>query len=275
MSISTSSSSGARFKDIFPGGFDDKFGQCVNTTPWSSISRYAGHFVFKPEQLYYSLVERRDPDTRTDSIVVRSAWYGKQTNSANHEFLLFQVEDIHVPGLVNYLILDRDAGSHQKKSKTLFLSSSQMIPANDSFKVSYDGNSKTLLRECQLSPNRFLEHLAFPSDKPLYFYELVTLANVVSHQYPKYETINSSCYFFAGIVWECLRLLRPSAHYEGDLAWERGKCRWVRFIPSELARQEAYHEICERLRAIEQLFLDRRTYIPLADRTEESEDQEE
>jgi hypothetical protein len=230
-----------RQKDIFPGGFDSKFGTS------SSISRNGSHFSTKPEQLYYSLIERYDPETPTESIIVKSAWYGKQTKSAQHEFIVVQVEDMRIEGLINYLVLDRNAENYRGPSTA----SSHITKANDAFRVSYDGDIKRLLDECQLLPYRFLEKLSFPSNVPLRLYELVTLADIVSSRYQNYEVLDSSCYLFAGVIWDCMRLMRPSADYEGALAEKRGKCRWFRYIPNNSEMLETYGEIKAILPKIE------------------------
>jgi hypothetical protein len=237
----------ARLKDIFPGGFDARFGVS------SSSSRHGSHFSSKPEQLYHSLVERYDPETPIEDIIVKSAWYGKQTNkTAQHEFIVVQVEDTRINGLFNYLVLDRNAENYRGPS------SSSSSRANDAFKVSYDGDIKKLLEECQLMPYKYLESLSFPSDEPLHFYELVTLADVVSNRYPDYQVFDSSCYLFAGLVWECMRRMRPTAEYKDALARKRGKCRWLRYVPSDSAREETHKEIQDTLPMVESCLEGRR-----------------
>lgn len=234
-------SPGARLKDIFPPGFD----QCP------SISGSGGYFQSKPEQLYISLIERYDPKTPTESIIVRSAWYGKQTKSARHEFIVIEVEDIDVPGLINYLILDRNAETYQGSSKTI---SSQLTNRRDNFRISYDGKIDILLQECGLTDHKLIEGLSFLSSQPLHLYELVALANIVSNKYPDYQALDSSCYLFAGVIWDCMRLMRPTATYTDALAQKRGKCRWIRYTPNDSARQETFKEFQARLPEIQKKF---------------------
>lgn len=257
MPLATNRSFGPRFKDIFPGGFDEKLGQCASVSQWTSVSRNAGHSMFSTEQLYYSLIERDDPYTNTESIIIKTAWYGKQTKSPRHEFIILEVEDIAIPGLVNYLTLDRNAETHHGQSATLSLAASLSIHANDSFKISYDGNVKRLLKECRLTPHKYLEALWFQPDTPLYLYELVTLAKFVNFRYPDYQVLDSSCYLFAGVVWECLRLMRPSATYQDALASRRGQCLCIRYIPDASAIQEAYGHVQARIQEIQLIFRSR------------------
>jgi hypothetical protein len=238
----------ARHKDIFPGGFDSKSSTSSNLN--------GSHFSSKPEQLYYSLVERYDPDAPFNQLVVKSAWYGKQTKAAAHEFIVIQVKDTDRSELSNYLVLDRNAENHRGSSRST--ASSQTTKAIDTFRVSYDGNIKKLLQECQLTPYKFLEQLSFPSDKPLRLYELVTLANVVSGRYPSYHVLDSSCYLFAGVIWECMHLMRPSAIYHNALAKKRGKCRWFRYIPNHSEMQKTHKEIEDKLPRIQRELEERR-----------------
>jgi hypothetical protein len=242
----------ARLKDIFPGGFDARFGIPSSRIP-SSISCNGDHLTTKPEQLYYTLVERYDPETHPESIIVKSAWYGKQTKAAQPEFIVLQVEDIRIEGLVNYIVLDRNVGNDRGR-----LVSSRITTANDAFRVSYDGNIKQLLQQCQLTPYKFLEQLSFPSDQPLRLYELVTLAKIVSGRYPDYHMLDSSCYLFAGVIWECMHRMRPSADYQDALAKKRGKCRWFRYIPNNSEMLETLEEIEGKLPRIERELEERR-----------------
>ncbi|KAF8601964.1 hypothetical protein BDV93DRAFT_557945 [Ceratobasidium sp. AG-I] len=263
---------GARLKDIFPAGFDEKFSLGATSSKYASSSRKGGHFSSKPEQLYYSLVERYDPTTPMESIMVKSAWYGKQTKKAQHEFIVIQVEDIDMPGLINYLVLDRNAENYEGASKALSTSTSQAAVAIDTFKVSYDGDIKRLLDECRLTPYKFLEELSFPSNTPLHLYEVVTLADTVSKRYPDYRLLDSSCYLYAAAIWECMHLMCPSAIYRDALAKKRGKCNWYRYIPSRAVTQETFEEIGVKLPEIKWDLWERRNAY---DKTRVDEDFEE
>ena len=243
-----------RFKTIFPGGFDEKFGHCSSISQHSGSSRSGHHFTFEPEQLWDSLIERNNPDTPLESIIVKAAWYGKKTKSSQHEFIAIKVEDIKVSGLTDYLILDRNVEANQGNSRRASLVSSQTADAKDAFKVSYDGYIEKLLEECQLMPYMFLEKLSFQTDHPLRLYELVILSHVVSQRHPKYQLIDSSCYLFAGVIWECMRLMRPSAIYDDTLASERGRCNWLRYTPSDSGILSTYRLIQIQILAVEKDF---------------------
>lgn len=258
MPSAASEPAGARFKDIFPGGFDKKLGLGAGVNQWSSISHNAGHSMFSTEHLYYSLIEREDPKLNPESIIVKTAWYGKQTKAPQHEFIIVQVEDITEPKLTNYLVLDRNAGVPHAKSATVSLAASLPIYANDTFKVAYDGDAKKLLKECRLTPNKYLEALSFQSDAPLYLYELVALAKFVNFRYPNYAILDSSCYLFGGVVWDCLRRMRPSATYLDDLASRRGQCFCIRYTPNASAVQDAHEHVQARIFEIELIFRSRR-----------------
>lgn len=205
--------------------------------------------------------------TPSESIIVKSAWYGKQTASASHEFILIQVEDgssgtNHNENLINYLILDRNVLSQpHKPSKIPKLGKSKKLLAQsqlsnqgglavDTFKISYDGDVERLLADCELHPYRLIEQLRFSSDKPLLFYELVTLAHLVSERYPKYDALDLSGYFFAGLIWETLRQLRPDAIHINDksLVRERGKHGWYRYTTAEAQVKDIYAQAEGRIR---------------------------
>jgi hypothetical protein len=243
----------SRLKDIFPRGFDNA----------SLRSNHTGsHYTLKLEQLYYSLIERYDPNAHVETVIVKSAWYGKQTRSAEHEFILIQVEDTAAEGLTNYLVLDRNVGerSHGPLGKiSRSWASSQATTTIDTFRVSYDGNMKQLLDECQLSPHTYLEQLQFQSEAPLHLYELVTLASIVSNRYPLHRAVNSSRYLFIGLVWECMRRMRPGAIYEDIQAGKkRGRFGWVRSMPSTSQMEEIDESIREQLTHVELEFENQR-----------------
>ncbi|KAF8601957.1 hypothetical protein BDV93DRAFT_557939 [Ceratobasidium sp. AG-I] len=234
----------ARIREIFPPGFDAQFGLDPSSSGYMS---HRGHFSSPPGQLYYLLVERYDPATHMESIIVKSVWYGKMTKSVEHEFLVIQVEDIDVPGLINYLILDRNAEPSMRPQRDFLF---RTIAVLDTFAISYDGSLEKLLQVCQLKPYIYLEELLFPSDSRLHLYELVTLARVVSNRYPDYRLLRAS-YMFAGLIWECMHLMRPFAGYRVMSAGKRGKGLWTRYTPSESNRQEIYEAVQSKLSMIE------------------------
>ncbi|KAF8602012.1 hypothetical protein BDV93DRAFT_557989 [Ceratobasidium sp. AG-I] len=237
----------AQLKCIFPGGFDEVFGLNSKISLHSSRSWRGSHYSLTPEQLYHSLVERYDPITAMESVMVKSAWYGKQTHSAQHEFIVVQVQDIYKPALVNYLILDRNVVPHAGLPIAQF----QTTLANDTFKISYDGDLERLVQESRLKPCKYIEELLFPPDSQLHLYELVILADIVSLRYPNYHLLDSSCYMHAGLIWECMRLMRPFAGYRGGLRSGRGKLRWFRYTSNESDRQNTYREVRDKITAVE------------------------
>jgi hypothetical protein len=232
----------SRLKDIFPPGID------------SASNQTGSHYNLKLEQLYYSLIERYNPNTHVETVVVKSAWYGKQTRSAEHEFILIQVEDTAVEGLTNYLVLDRNVGgrSHGTLGKiSRSWTSSQATMTIDTFRVSYDGDVKQLLEQCQLIPYKAMEQLQFESEAPLRLYELVTLACVVSSRYPLHRAVYPSRYLFVGLVWECMHRLRPNAIHEDVQAKQRGRFSWIRSTPNAAEMEEIDASIQEQLAHVE------------------------
>lgn len=237
-----------RLGEIFPGGFDKKYGQS------SMFSGSRCHSTTRPDELFRSLVVRNDPNTPTESIIVQSAWYGKQKKGAQHEFIIVQVEDIAIPGLTNYLVLDRSVDHNQGYAGGVALASSRIVPAKDTFRVSYDGKLKKLIEECRLRNYRCLQQLSFPPNQPLRLYELVTLAATVSDRHKHYNLVDSSCYLYAGVIWECMIRMRPSVIRNDDLADERGRHGWFRYAPSDSVIMGAYQEVRERLPKVESIF---------------------
>lgn len=239
----------SRLKSVFPPGFDSE--SSSNSRP----------FTFTPEQFYIVLVDNYVPDNHVESITVKSAWFGKQRRSAEHEFILIQVEDTRAEELTNYLVLDRNtsetraAPTRMEQFQTLF----QETLANDAFKVSYDGDLNRFLSLCQLESHRFLEQLQFHSEEPLLLYELITLADIVSKRFPNYQAIESGCYFYAGVIWECMRKMCPGATYDDRLAGRRGTFGWVRFTPRESHIEEACRALREKLPDIQSKIEEMRT----------------
>ncbi|KAG8714155.1 hypothetical protein FRC11_009589 [Ceratobasidium sp. 423] len=223
-----------RLLDLFPPGFD------INSRSISS----RGHYHFATEQLYQRLTDEYLPEKHIESTLVKSVWYGKQRKSARHEFILIEVEDTQAE-LKNYIVLDRNLnealapiGRETLPAKISSSSRSCRGAALDAFKVSYDGIEKQLLRECQLWPRDYLEKIEFGRTEPLFLYELVTLVHVVSEKSPNYAMAYRNCYWFAGIIWECMRHLRPTASYDDRLSKKRGKFSILRYTPEVQERDE-------------------------------------
>jgi hypothetical protein len=227
----------SRLKSVFPPGFDSS----------SSFSTSSNHYSITPDQLSNALVDA-SPMSHSESIIVKSAWYGKQTDGAEHEFIVIQVEDTTVSGLTNYMVLDRNILNERGRFMKLIRGGI----AIDAFRISYDGDVSRLLKDCDLNPHKYLEQLAFPSDKPLFLYELVTLANVVSDQHPRYLAIESNCFVFAGLIWESLCRIWTSATREisSALEKERGRYGWLRYTLYESQVMEMCKKTLETIPCI-------------------------
>ncbi|KAG8762557.1 hypothetical protein FRC11_008855 [Ceratobasidium sp. 423] len=237
-----------RLLDVFPPGFDSK----------SSSSR--SHYSFAPEQLYNTLTSSYNPEKHVESTLVKSVWYGKQLRAVQHEFILIEVEDTKAL-LKNYMVLDRNVSEDPSSSsvpkpfrvrkRTTSSSQSCRGPAMDAFRVSYNGLENQLLQECQLLPRQYLEKIEFNRANPLYLYQLVTLVHVVSERSPRYALAYQNCYWFAGLIWECLRSLRPDAHYDGRLAEKRGKIAILRYTPEERDKNEICNAFEQEIQFVE------------------------
>lgn len=209
--------------------------------------------TYNPEELYAALIEEYNPDHRVEFIIVKSAWYGKRTLAAEHEFILIQVEDT-VKGLTNYLVLERDPGDTSRVPSGIIAharAAFQGTAANDTFKVSYDGNKQELLAACRLESCIYLEKLEFHSEEPLLLYKLVTLAVMVTQRYPYYHIVFSNCYFFAGLIWECMRKMCPRADHEYIMADKRGKYHAVPFASINSKVSGVYSAALNKLRGVE------------------------
>lgn len=234
-----------RLRDVFPPGVPSA----------SSRGSHTGsHYTLKLEQLYYSLVERYDSNKHADSIIVKNAWYSRQTRAAEREFIVIQVEDIGIDGLSNYLVLDRNAGELSRRPLGLIsrsLAFSQAPTTVDAFRVSYDADVKRLLEECQLDPYKCTEQLQFDPGMPLRLYELVTVACVVSDQNPFHRTLDSDFNQFVGLVWECMRRIQPVATYSIDKSKKRGLFGRVHSVPSRAQIDELYQLVQQKLNLVE------------------------
>ncbi|QRV95247.1 hypothetical protein RhiJN_23265 [Ceratobasidium sp. AG-Ba] len=225
-----------RIQDIFPPGLDRA----------SSTRGTRSHYTLAPGQLHRALTSYYGPEKHVESIVVKSAWYGRQSKLAKQEFILIQVDDLMIDGLTNYIVLDRSTSTPSSVFSGLIPHSRlrfQGEMARDALKVSYDGNKERLLQECNLAPHRYLEKLDFHADEPLLLYQLSTLICVISEKYPQYRISDINGTRFAELVWGCMRDMRPRAshlHLEEGMR-KRGKITLMRPAPdvAEVA------EICQ------------------------------
>lgn len=230
---------GERLRDIFPAGFESNS---------NSIKR--DHFTFTPYYLHDILTRNSANNGHVEQTIVKSAWYGKQTRStARHEFIVLQVEDLAIPGLQNFIALDRNQSSETTSpqggvAKVSTVSSG--TDAADAFRVSYDGDLDRFLHKCKLTPYLELERIEFPSDKALRLLDLVTLVLHVSDQHPQYKALDTNCYWFTGLIWECMREMRPTAAHQVCLAGKRGRIGFVRCIPNRVQVRNVVREAYRR-----------------------------
>ncbi|CAE6434265.1 unnamed protein product [Rhizoctonia solani] len=207
------------------------------------------HHTLQPNILYQTLTYHYHPDKHVESTIVKSAWYGKQTKGVEHEFILLKVTDT-VVNVNNYIILDRNHTSHKVGDSGWSTSGSACSSwgAFDSFKVSSNGIEEELLGDCGLWHREYLEKLRFErKENPLFFYELVTLVDLISEENPIYDITQKNCYWFAGLIWECLRKMRPSAKMVKiiDTPGKKGKLGPLRYFP-DLREIDEVHQRGER-----------------------------
>ncbi|KAH7338626.1 hypothetical protein B0J17DRAFT_717054 [Rhizoctonia solani] len=246
-----------RLLEIFPPGFD--------STSRSVGSR--GCYQYAPEQLYHSLTNNYTPYNHVEWTLVSSVWYGKQKKGARHEFILIKVEDT-LDGLTNFIVLDRN-NSKNSPLRTqddrgfnlspggIGCSQSCQSAAADAFRVSYNGIEAQLLQECQLQNNQYLEMIEFGPEGRLFLYQLVTLVQLVSESSHNYAVVGENCYWFAGVIWECIRALRPSARYDERRARIRGTFARIRYTPDT----EHIIKICQEFEQKIQLVEDRLAWL--------------
>lgn len=183
----------SQFKQIFP--WDCESARSDDTVPHSA----------EVEQLCRILIgnHRSHTPEHAAPFVVRSISFGKKQSALQHEFILIEVEDTGVPGLRNYLILDRLPGKNLMPTAR----------ANDQFRISRDGNWLKLLDQCGFDPYDILERITPPAERPIPLYPLILLANAVSARRKRYDIRKASCYWFAGLIWECTLEMYPEVHH--------------------------------------------------------------
>ncbi|CUA76634.1 hypothetical protein RSOLAG22IIIB_12411 [Rhizoctonia solani] len=238
---------GERHKQIFPAGFD------ISSSS-SSIER--AYYAFSPERLYDVLTSGYNPDHHVEDIVVKSASYCKKHTAPKHEFIILEVEDRRSPGLKNCIALDRNVSEAPNRPKGISsVSSSPSFAAKDEFRVSYDGDKKRLLAQCDLQDHEVLETLVFKSEEPLLLYQLATLTRAVSFQRDKYNIFNANCYWFAGLIWDCIIRMRPSAYYKIPHGQIRGAfLSLLRQSTNSVELQVTYEYVEQELLDIEKRF---------------------
>ncbi|KAG8682761.1 hypothetical protein FRC11_014435 [Ceratobasidium sp. 423] len=237
-----------RHKQIFPAGFDSTS---------SSSSTQKSYYPFSPERLYDVLTSGYTPEHHVEDIVVKYASYCKQTAGPKHEFIILEVEDKKSPGLKNFIALDRNNGEAPNRPTGFCssLQSSQTFVAKDEFRVSYDGNKSKLLAQCGLQDHEILETLEFKPEEPLLLYQLATLTRAVSLQRDKYHVITANCYWFAGLIWDCIVRMRPSANRRVVQGQIRGAfLGWLRQNTNIAELEVTYEYVDKELLDIENKF---------------------
>lgn len=235
---------GRPLRDVFPPGLQS-----------SSASGSCGSApgIFSPADFYDTLTRGYGNHGHVEQTVVKSAWYYKQVKSARHEFIVLQVEDLAVPGLRNYLVIDRNRGDAASRPSggILKLIMSLGTDAQDAFRVSYDGNLAQLFHDCQLGSHKELERIDFKSEEPLLLHQLATLVREVSNRSLKYHPVDANCYWFAGLVWEGMREMRPGAILTDFAAKRRGKIGFIRFITNRLQVKDVVRVVQKDITAFE------------------------
>lgn len=219
-----------RLYDIFPAGLGS-----------NSTSIRGKFFPITPFHLH-DIFDRHRGNPHATNTVIKSAWYGKQTRSARHEFIVVLVEDLAIPGLKNCMAIDRNQNRTPAKVPNVTAASSSAT-ASDLFRISYNGDLNQLLLESQLTPHYMLERISFQSNEPLPLFNLVALVCHISNQYPTYHPVDANCYWFTGLIWECIRKMRPTAQHEVHLQGRRGQFACVRSIPNALQVNNVLRQI--------------------------------
>lgn len=214
-----------RLREIFPPGVKSK-------------SKCNGSHYSLTTQHLYDVLHAEDDEQHAKQHVVKSAWFGKQTKSARHEFIVIHVEDLAIPGLKNYLAIDRN---HDDPKNTARAFSSPK--AKDTFRVAYDGDMTQLLRESDLSPHLVLERLSFRPDEPLLLRDLVALVHHVSTQHDTYSPVDTNCYWFTGLIWECIRKMFPNAEHQVMVPGKKGRISYIRFVPNPIQVQNVLRAV--------------------------------
>ncbi|CAE6442259.1 unnamed protein product [Rhizoctonia solani] len=202
----------------------------------SRISLISCHH-FPLEELIQSFIKEHNAEQPLDSVVVKSAMYGKKLKIPHHEFVVFELGHNRDPSLRNHVILDRNRLDGASILSSVQHSNSAI--ARDEFRFSCDGNRDKLLRKCDLSPYEAIETIGFPTGDLLPFYELATIALVTSHQRDHYHLLDANCYWFSGLIWEQMLQMYPEAKHEILRSRIRGKfAGLVGYTPNELERDE-------------------------------------
>ncbi|CAE6394035.1 unnamed protein product, partial [Rhizoctonia solani] len=203
----------------------------------SRISLLSCHH-FPLEDLIQTFIEENSAEQPLDSVVVKSAVYGKKLKIPHHEFVVFELGHTRDPSLRNHVILDRTRVTGANVLSSVQQSNSAI--ARDEFRFSCDGNRDKLLERCGLIPYDTIETIEFSIGNLLPFYVLATIALVTSHQRDYYHLLDANCYWFAGLIWEQVLEMYPDARRKILRHGVRGKLAGLlnSFTSDELERDE-------------------------------------
>ncbi|QRV94579.1 Rho guanine nucleotide exchange factor 6 [Ceratobasidium sp. AG-Ba] len=190
---------------VFPPGVADP--GATNTVP----------IQLNPPQLedYLKSQVAHDP---VQHIYVTSLEYCKQLKKPWHEFIIVSVksDDQGAAPLENFIVLDRTTtASSDRAAKHIVnaVSNSQLYPAQDMFRISYNGSIKNLLNHCNLSKYEVLEKLVFRNEAFL-LYELAALSKAISSRHQFYNALKYQCFWYANLVWECIIQVLQSSTFD-------------------------------------------------------------
>lgn len=205
-----------------------------------------GAHALTTEHMCQMLTEHCSRNSPIERTVVKSVWFGKQMTTQEHEFIVIHVEGLAAPGLESYLLLDRTISipsSHAHSERTINpLTSSLEATTLDAFWVSSDSDMKKLLHDCHLDSYRRLERIDFQPGEPFLLHQLATLVRSISNRRPRYSLVGANCYWFVGLVWECMRRIRPDANHTDYATKQRGKFGFVRFKTSSVQADDVLED---------------------------------
>lgn len=196
---------------------------------------------YTPRQLYEMLISHRE-NTHPQAFVT-SAWYGKLKNGAEHEYIMLTVEDRSIPGPRNKNVISIDRNQHGPPTAAV----SSGTVACDTFKISSDGDLDQFLLDCQFTPHRMLEKVIFQSNEPLPLHDVTVLVEHISTKHTKYHVARHNCYWFAGLIWECMLHMRPNATHNNFFPMRRGSMGFLRRYTSKTQVRKAIKHV-ERLK---------------------------
>ncbi|KAF8594732.1 hypothetical protein BDV93DRAFT_549100 [Ceratobasidium sp. AG-I] len=168
-------------------------------------------------------------DATTENTWVESVTFCKERKGSRHEFILIYTVDSSTNTKAT-LLLERtsDVPMHEaiRSVRSILSWFCGTRVAQDRLKILRDGNLWDLKNRTE-SIN-MLETLRFTCpDKPLFLYELIILSYITSVTNIEYHLFTAQCYWFAGMVWDCITRLRPEADLNTLKKNQRGRfARW-------------------------------------------------